>query len=145
MRLLEGSNEELASLKTATPILKSCAYVAATTRSATLAEAVVTRCLRLVTDESQPEEILPLMLFAMRACGAHADLAAFYREIGKVAARFAYVAPKRAVIDVRVVMEVLCEREPRMMAALGRAMQLLVGRSLADRDGGEVDSSVEAI
>jgi hypothetical protein len=134
MRLLEGSNEELASFKTAQPILKSCAYVAATTRSATLADAVVTRCLRLVTSESQPGQILPLMLFAMRACGAHEDPAAYYREIGKVAAKFAYAIPKRAAIDVRVVMEALFERDPRMMAALGRAMQLLVGSSLADDD-----------
>jgi hypothetical protein len=139
MRLLEGSNEELSDLKSALGILKCCAYVAATTRSVPLADAVVTRCLRLVTTGSQPGQILSLMLFAMRACGAQEGLADYYRQIEKVATRFAYAAPKAAALDMRVVMEALCERDPRMIAALGRAMQLLVGTSLAndeDREAG---------
>lgn len=142
MRLLEGSNEELSDLKSALGILKCCAYVAATTRSAPLADAVVTRCLRLVTTGSQPGQILLLMLFAMRACGAQEGLADYYRQIEKVATRFSYAAPKGAALDMRVVMEALCERDPRMIAALGRAMQLLVGSSLAndeDREAGGPD------
>jgi hypothetical protein len=137
MRMLEGSNEELSVPKSAHRILQCCAYVAATTRSAQLANAVVTRCLRLLTKDTKPGQILSLMLFAMRACAAHEDLGVYYREIGKVAARFAYAAPRVAVNDMRVVMEALCERDPRMMAALGRAMQLLVGSSLmrADEEG----------
>ena len=130
MRMLEGSNEELSVLKSAYQVLKCCAYVAATTRSAPLADAVVTRSLRLVTTDTQPGQVLPLMLYAMRACAAHNDLSAYYREIGKVGARFAYAAPKHAALDLRMVMEALCERDPRMMAALGRAMQILNGSSL---------------
>lgn len=131
MRLLEGSNEELASPRSARLILTCCAYVATTTRSATLADAVITRCLRLVTTDSKSTQILPLMLCAMRACAAHEDLAAYYREIGKVAARFAYATSESEALDVRTVMEALCERDPKMVAALGRAMMLLTGSSLA--------------
>ncbi|SFJ32621.1 HTH domain-containing protein [Bradyrhizobium sp. cf659] len=131
MRLLEGSNEELASPQSARLILTCCAYVATTTRSATLADAVITRCLRLVTSNSKSKQILPLMLCAMRACAAHEDLTAYYREIGKVATRFAYATAESEALDVRTVMEALCERDPRMVAALGRAMLLLVGSSLA--------------
>jgi hypothetical protein len=74
------------------------------------------------------------MLFAMRACAAHEDLTAYYRQIDKVATRFAHAAPKGAALDMRAVMEALCERDPRMVAALGRAMLLLVGSSLAGED-----------
>jgi hypothetical protein len=137
MRLLEGSNEELSVLSSAHRILKCCCYVAATTRSVPLADAVVTRCLRLIMPGSQPTQILPLMLFAMRACAAHEDLTAYYRQIDKVATRFAYAAPKGAALDMRAAMEALCERDPRMVAALGRAMQLLVGGSLADGEDRE--------
>jgi hypothetical protein len=136
MRMLEGSNEELSALKSAHRVLKCCAYVAATTRSAPLANAVVTRCLRLVTTDSQTGQVLSLMLFAMRACAAHEDLTVYYRQIEKVATRFAYSAPKGAALDMRVVMEALCERDPRMLAVLGRAMRLLIGSSLAN-DGEE--------
>ncbi|SFV16905.1 hypothetical protein SAMN05192541_126138 [Bradyrhizobium arachidis] len=131
MRLLEGSNEELASPKSARLILTCCAYVATTTRSATLADAVITRCLRLVTNESKSKQILPLMLCAMRACAAHEDLTAYYHEIGKVAARFAYATSESEALDVRTVMEALCERDPKMVAVLGRAMMLLAGSSFA--------------
>jgi len=131
MRLLEGSNDELASPKSASQILKCCAYVASITRSATLADAVVTRCTRLVTGDSESNQILALMLLAMRACAAHEDLAIYYREIGKVATGFAYLTPESEALNVRVVMEALCERDPRMVASLGRAMFLLAGSALA--------------
>jgi hypothetical protein len=131
MRLLEGSNKELAAPKSASLILRCCAYVASTTRSTELANAVITRCLRLVTSDSKSSQILPLMLHAMRACAAHEDLTAYYREIGKVATRFAYATSESESLDVRVIMEALCERDPRLIAALGRAMLLLAGRSLA--------------
>lgn len=131
MRLLEGSNKELATPKSAGQILQCCAYVAATTRSVALADGVITRCLRLVTSDSKSEQILPLMLYAMRACAAHEEFTAYYRDIGKVATRFAYATPESEAYDVRAVMETLCQRDPKMMAALGRAMLLLEGGSLA--------------
>jgi hypothetical protein len=131
MRMLEGSNRELAVPRTAYQILKCCAYVASTARSPTLADAVITRCLRLVTTESTPEQITPLMLFATRACGAYEDLSVYYREIGKVAARFSYAIPTHAIPDIRAVIDTLCERDPKLSAALGRAILLLDGALLA--------------
>jgi hypothetical protein len=124
-RLLEASNEQLAKVETAEPILKCGAYVASTTRNEELAAAVIARCARLVSAESSPGEILRLMLIALKACGAYKDIATYYREVGIVTTRFAYLTPLGAGLEMRKTLEVLGQRDPRLVASTARAAAIL--------------------
>jgi hypothetical protein len=125
VRLLEASNEQLAKVVTAETILKCGAYVASTTRNEELAAAIIARCARLVSADSSPGEILRLMLIALKACAAHIDIATYYREVGIVTTRFAYLTPLGVGLEMRKTLEVLGQREPRLVASTARAAAIL--------------------
>jgi hypothetical protein len=124
-RLLEASNDQLAKMKTAEPVLMCGAYVASTTRNEELATAVIGRCARLVSPDSRPAEILRLMLIALKACAAHIDIATYYREVGIVTTRFAYLTPLGAGLEMRKTLEVLGQRDPHLIASTARAAAIL--------------------
>jgi hypothetical protein len=124
-RLLEASNEQLAKFKTADHVLRCCAYIAAITRDAELANAVVVRCLRLISPTTKPDAILRLLLISMRACGANSDLVAYYREAATIATRFAYSVPLEAALEMRKVLETMKCRDLRLAASFGRAEAVL--------------------
>jgi hypothetical protein len=107
LRLLEGSGEQLSKRRTAHPILRCCAYIAATTRDTELANATIMRCLRLVTSEMPVNQVLALMLTAIRAGAAFGKTTTYYVECGKVASRFAYAVSAGAALDVRATLEEL--------------------------------------
>ena len=125
LRLLEGSGQQLSKLSTAHPILRCCAYIAATTKDTQLAGAVINRCLRLVTHETTANSILALMLVAIQACAAHGNSVTYYTECGTVASRFAYAASLIAALDARSTLDELGHRDPKFIAALGQAMAVL--------------------
>lgn len=124
-RLLEASNEQLAKPKTADQILRCCAYIASINRDDDLAKAVAARCIRLLSSDIKPDAFLRLVLIAMRACGAYADTGTFYREVGIVAARFAFLAQINVAPEMRRALDVMTSRDPRLGAALGPAIAIL--------------------
>ena len=124
-RLLDSSNEQLSKLKTANGILRCCAYIAAINRDDELAKAVVARCLRLVGPKTQAGPILQLLLISMHACAANSDQAAYYREATAIATRFAYSIPLSAALEMRKVLELMKDRDPRLSGAFGRAEAVL--------------------
>jgi hypothetical protein len=130
-RLLDSSNEQLAKLKTANGILRCCAYIAAINRDEELAKAVVARCLRLISPKTQAGAILQLLLISMHACGANGDQAAYYREAAAIATRFAYSIPISAALEMRKVLEVMKDRDPRLSGSFGRAEAVLEAALLA--------------
>jgi hypothetical protein len=130
LRLLEGSGEQLSKRRTAHPILRCCAYIAATTRDTELANATIMRCLRLVTSEMPVNQVLALMLTAIRAGAAFGKTTTYYVECGKVASRFAYAVSAGAALDVRATLEELCHRDPKFIAALGHAMAVVEATAL---------------
>ncbi len=125
LRLLERSDPDIPNLKDAIPVLRCCAYIAANNENEKLAEAVMLRCIRLVTPQSKAEDILRLILLGMMACAAYRDPRAYHKAVGNMMARFAYRTPKSVVFDVRSTLELLTRRDLRMMATLGRAMAIL--------------------
>jgi hypothetical protein len=125
VRLLEASNDQLAKVKTAEPILVCGAYVASTTRNEELATAVIGRCARLVSSNSKPAEMLRLMLIALKACAAYTDIASYYREVGVVTTRFAYLTPLSGAFEMRKALEVLGQRDPHLIASTARAASIL--------------------
>jgi len=130
LRLLEGSGAQLSKRRTAHPILRCCAYIAATTKDTQLANATITRCLRLVTGEMPANQILALLLVAVRACAAYGKTTTYYVECGNVASRFAYAIPPGAAMDVRATLEELCHRDPKFIAALAHAMAVVDATAL---------------
>jgi hypothetical protein len=125
VRLLEASNDQLAKVKTAEPVLMCGAYVASTTRNEELATAVIGRCARLVSPDSRPVEILRLMLVALKACAAYTDIARYHREVAIVTTQFAYLTPLSAGLEMRKTLEVLGQRDPRLIASTARATAIL--------------------
>jgi hypothetical protein len=125
LRLLEGSAEQLSKLTTAHPILRCCAYIAATNKDIGLSNAVTTRCLRLIAAETPENEILALLLVAIRACAAHGNSTTYYLECGNVASRFAHAASASSALDIRAALEEIGHREPKFIAAFGQAMAVL--------------------
>jgi hypothetical protein len=99
--------------------------IAAINRDEELAKAVVARCLRLVSPKTQAGAILQLLLISMRACGANSDQAAYYREAATIATRFAYSIPIGAAPEMRKVLEVMKDRDPRLSGSFGRAEAVL--------------------
>lgn len=129
MRLLEQSTAELAKYETAYPALRVTAYIAEVSRDAELANAVISRCLRLITHETTTEEVLALFLVAVKACGANTQQEKYFEDLGNVAARFAFTFPKEAAMEFSNVLETLSRRDPRLLSALGQAN--LVAESVA--------------
>lgn len=133
VRLIEGSDQELTNLETGYPALSCAAYVASTTRDEKLAQIVIARCARMVAPGTKANEFLRILLLALRACSAYADLAEYYRQVGITATRFAYLTSKETSLEMVKSLEVLCHRDIRMMGALGRAMAVLEAQFLAER------------
>ncbi|MEZ2142262.1 hypothetical protein AAE026_08140 [Bradyrhizobium sp. DN5] len=125
LKLLERSDSDLPGGPFTVRVLRCCAYVAATTRSEKLAQAVVERCLRLVTPQSTAGDILGLVLVALRASAAYEERQRYFEAIGDAVASFAYRTPVAATETVRLTLELLHRREPRFIASLGRAIALL--------------------
>ncbi|MCK1658602.1 hypothetical protein [Bradyrhizobium sp. 151] len=125
LKLLERSDSDLTFGSWAVRVLRCCAYVAATTRNEKLAEAVVERCLRLVTPQSTAGEISGLVLVALRAIAAYEERNRYYETVGGTMANFAYRTPPVAAETMRLTLELLHRRDPRLIASLGRAMALL--------------------
>ena len=67
----------------------------------------------------------------MHACGANSDQAAYYREATAIATRFAYSIPLSAALEMRKVLEVMKDRDPRLSSSFGRAEALLEAALLA--------------
>jgi hypothetical protein len=130
-RLLEASDEQLAKLKTADQILRCCAYIASINRDNELAKAVIARCVRLVSADTKPDAFLRLLLTALRASGAYEDVGTYYREVGIVATRFAYLAQTNVALEMRKALDVMTSRDPRLGAAFGRAIAVLEASILA--------------
>ena len=125
LRLLEGSAQQLSKFSTANQVLRCCAYIAGTTKDTRLANAVIARCLRLVAIETPADTILSLLLIALKACAAYDQLPAYYMECGNVVSRFAYATPSDAAFHVRSILEELCNRDPKFIAALAQPMAVL--------------------
>jgi hypothetical protein len=125
LRLLENSTQQLSKFETAHQVLRCCAYIAATTRDTRLANAVTARCLRLVAAETPVDTTLRLLLVAIRACAAFADSTTYYTECGSVVSRFAYAISSEGALQLRSVLEDLCNRESKFIAVLGQAMAIL--------------------
>jgi hypothetical protein len=134
-RLLEASDEQLVKLGSAHHALKCGAYVASTARDEELAQIVISRCARLIAVDTKPDELLQILLLAMRACSAYVGRTEYYRQVGKVAVRFAYLASREAAFEMRKSLEVLCHRDVRLMGGLGRAMAILEASALAEEHG----------
>jgi hypothetical protein len=136
VRLLEASDEQLVNLESGYQILKCGAYVASTTRDEQLAQIVVARCAGMIGPDTKSSEFLRLLLLALRACSAYTDQSEYYRQVGIVAARFAYLASREAAVGMSGSLQVLCQRDVRLMSALGRAMAVLEApQSLAGIEG----------
>lgn len=125
LKLLERSDQYLNSLATAELPLKCCSYVAGLARDHDLSRAVVNRCLGLISLESSPEEILRLLLLAFSACAAYADAKQYYKEIGLVAARFAYASPPSAAVEIHDALKIVIYRDFKMNSALKQAITTL--------------------
>jgi hypothetical protein len=125
LRLLEGSAQQLSSFSAANQILRCCAYIAGTTKDTQLANAVIARCLRLVAVETPADTILSLLLIAIKACAAYGQLPAYYTECGNVVSRFAYATSSSAALHVRSILEELCNRDPKFIAALAQPIAFL--------------------
>ena len=69
---------------------------------------------------------------AIRSCAAYDDRATYYTECGNVASRFAYLISSNAAIDVRVILEELCNRDSKLIGALGHAMAVLEATAMGD-------------
>ena len=65
------------------------------------------------------------MLISLRACAAHSDSGKYYSEVSIVTTRFAYLAPSGTVAHMRKVLDILGCRDPRLIAATGRATAVL--------------------
>ncbi len=61
----------------------------------------------------------------MKACAAHPNPSRYYREAATVATRFAYAAPLDAALELRIVLEEMKCRDPRLAGSFGRAEAIL--------------------
>lgn len=138
VRLIEASDNELVSLETGYQVLNCGAYVASITRDERLAQIVMFRCVRIVSSDMMPDEFLRVLLLALGACSAYADRSEYYRQIGAIATRFAYLASGKRSLEMIKALEVLCHRDIRLMGYLGRATAVLEAQILSARNDANV-------
>jgi hypothetical protein len=124
-RLLRSSRLTLGRDVVREDLIGICAHIAACSRHEALANTVIDYCMGLVANGSAKNDV-ELFLIISEACAAFLERSAYHAALGRAATRLAYAIPfSRQTRPLRSVLEILGQRDAKLIPALSRAAALL--------------------